>query len=71
LPPTVDDAIWTYDIPANPGTHGSLKLVIKKQPYLDKLAQKNYDYSCEIKANGKISKGGAIRGTADVKGPRQ
>lgn len=60
---------WIYDIPANPGHNGALSLVIKKEKHINAKTQKAYDYSCELKVNGKSLKGGVIRGSANVLGP--
>jgi len=67
-PPKVNGNKWTYDIPAQPGNNGALTLVIKKEKHVNANTQKVYDYSCELKVNGKTLKGGAIRGTANVLG---
>lgn len=69
-PPKVSGNKWTYDIPENPGHNGAFNLVIKKEKCTNVKTQKTYDYSCELKVNGKTLKGGAIRGTANVMGAK-
>ncbi|MFN0215954.1 MAG: hypothetical protein ACKVT2_16970 [Saprospiraceae bacterium] len=68
-PAKVSGNKWTYDIPDNTGQYGTLSLVIKKEKYTNAKTQKAYDYSCELKVDGKTLKGGAVRGTANVLGP--
>jgi uncharacterized membrane protein len=71
IPPAIKGDTWTYDIPAGSSTivTGAMTIKIKKESFTDAKTGKVYDYSVELKVNGKTHKGGAIKGVGKVLGP--
>lgn len=70
-PPIIKGNTWTYDVPAGSTTvvTGAMLIQIKKERVTDARTGKVYDYSVEVKVNGKTHKGGAVKGSGKVLGP--
>jgi len=71
VPPAIKGDTWTYDVPAGTVTNitGTLLIKIKKENVTDAKTGKVYNYSVEVKANGKTHKGVAVKGNGKVLGP--
>src|SRR3546814_593801 len=59
--PTIENDLYTYDVPAESG-QPSLKIIVKKEPCSDGMSDRDYDYSVTARYGDRTLNGCAIGG---------